>query len=290
MTPGSDTVVSYSISPAREDSSHGPSTKRLPISGGGAPRDPGAALQPPHRGCLSGLDQAVHPVPWQAAPGPDGRNRGRRVSHRAGGERSGGGGDAESGAQCHRVPLQGGARTTAGRNRWGSAGEVVSAPAGGTDRGRSAKAAAPLERHPLAGSLPAVRLGVAPDGGGTLRVKDIDFDHRAILVRDGKGAKDRVVTLADGLVMPLHQQLEYARMLHDKDCADGFGTVYLPFALERKYPNAPREWHWQYVFPSGNRSIDPRSGTERRHHIDESSVQKAIKLAGIISCKSATTD
>lgn len=112
-----------------------------------------------------------------------------------------------------------------------------------------------------------------------LRVKDIDFAHRAILVRDGKGAKDRVVTLADGLVTPLRQQLEYARMLHDKDCADGFGTVYLPFALERKYPNAPREWHWQYVFPSGNRSIDPRSGTERRHHIDESSVQKAIKLA-----------
>lgn len=78
-----------------------------------------------------------------------------------------------------------------------------------------------------------------------LRVKDIDFDHRAILVRDGKGAKDRVVTLADGLVEPLRQKLEHARMLHDKDRADGFGAVYLPFALERKYSNAPREWHWQ---------------------------------------------
>ena len=112
-----------------------------------------------------------------------------------------------------------------------------------------------------------------------LRVKDLDLDHRAILVRDGKGAKDRAVTLADGLVEPLRRQLEYARMLHDKDCADGFGAVYLPFALERKYPNAPREWHWQYVFPSRHRSIDPRAGIERRHHIDESSVQKAVKLA-----------
>lgn len=112
-----------------------------------------------------------------------------------------------------------------------------------------------------------------------LRVKDLDFDHRAILVRDGKGAKDRVVTLPDGLVAPLRQHLEYVRLLHDKDLADGFGTVFLPFALERKYPNAGRAWHWQYLFPSGSRSIDPRSGVERRHHIDESSVQKAVKLA-----------
>jgi integron integrase len=112
-----------------------------------------------------------------------------------------------------------------------------------------------------------------------LRVKDLDFDHRAILVRDGKGAKDRVVTLADGLVAPLRQQLGHARMLHDKDRADGFGAAHLPFALERKYPNASRGWHWQSVFPSRNRSSDPRSGSERRHHIDESSVQKAIKSA-----------
>jgi integron integrase len=112
-----------------------------------------------------------------------------------------------------------------------------------------------------------------------LRVKDLDFDHRAILVRDGKGAKDRVVTLPDGLVAPLRQHLEYVRLLHDKDLADGFGTVFLPFTLERKYPNAGRAWHWQYLFPSGSRSIDPRSGVERRHQIDESSVQKAVKLA-----------
>ncbi len=112
-----------------------------------------------------------------------------------------------------------------------------------------------------------------------LRVKDIDFDHCAILVRDGKGAKDRVVTLADGLLVPLRRHLESVHLLHDKDLADGRGCVYLPFALERKYPNAPRQWHWQYVFPSGSLSLDPRSGVERRHHVDESIVQKAIRSA-----------
>jgi integron integrase len=112
-----------------------------------------------------------------------------------------------------------------------------------------------------------------------LRVKDLDFDHRAILVRQGKGAKDRVVTLPDGLIDPLKQHLGHVRMLHDKDLADGFGAVYLPYALERKYPNAPREWHWQYLFPSGKRSMDPRASAERRHHIDETCIQKAIKVA-----------
>jgi integron integrase len=111
------------------------------------------------------------------------------------------------------------------------------------------------------------------------RVKDLDFDHRAILVRDGKGAKDRGVTLPDGLVVPLRQHLEHVRLMHDKDLADGFGAVYLPFALARKYPNAPREWHWQYVFPSSGRSLDPRSGVERRHHLDASSIQKAVRAA-----------
>lgn len=112
-----------------------------------------------------------------------------------------------------------------------------------------------------------------------LRVKDLDFDHRAILVRDGKGAKDRVVTLPDSLITPLRQHLEHVRLLHDKDLADGLGAVYFPFALERKYPRAPREWHWQYVFPSASRSVDPRSGIERRHHLDESSIQKAVRGA-----------
>lgn len=112
-----------------------------------------------------------------------------------------------------------------------------------------------------------------------LRVKDLDFDHRAIFVRSGKGGKDRVVTFPDVVMTPIKQHLEHVRMVHEKDLADGFGAVYLPYALARKYPNAPREWHWQYVFPAGNRSVDRRTGVERRHHIDESGVQKAVKAA-----------
>lgn len=112
-----------------------------------------------------------------------------------------------------------------------------------------------------------------------LRVKDLDFEHRALVVRDGKGQKDRVVTLADELIVPLQRHLEGVRMVHTKDLADGFGEVYLPYALERKYPHAARLWGWQYVFPAGKRSVDPRSGKERRHHIDESAVQKAVRAA-----------
>ena len=111
-----------------------------------------------------------------------------------------------------------------------------------------------------------------------LRVKDLEFDRRALLVRDGKGGKDRVVTLPDELIKPLRQHLESVRMLHDKDLSDGFGAVYLPYALARKCPNAPKAWHWQYVFPLEQRSVDPRSGVERRHHIDESTIQKAVKV------------
>ncbi len=112
-----------------------------------------------------------------------------------------------------------------------------------------------------------------------LRVKDLDFQHQAILVRDGKGAKDRVVTLASELNRPLHQHLENRRLLFEQDSAQGVGTVYLPYALARKYPSATREWGWQYVFPSAQLSTDPRSGERRRHHLDESSVQKAVRAA-----------
>ncbi len=112
-----------------------------------------------------------------------------------------------------------------------------------------------------------------------LRVKDLDYPHRALIVRDGKGAKDRVVTLPDELIKPLQRHLEAVRTTHEKDLGDGFGAVYLPFALERKYPNAPREWAWQYVFPAPQRSVDPRSSVERRHHFGEQSLQRAIKRA-----------
>ncbi len=112
-----------------------------------------------------------------------------------------------------------------------------------------------------------------------LRVKDVEFERRAILVRDGKGGKDRVVTLADALLEPLARHLDTVKTLHERDIAAGFGRVYLPFALAKKYPNADIEWGWQYVFPASRRSIDPRSNIERRHHINESSVQKAVKNA-----------
>ncbi len=112
-----------------------------------------------------------------------------------------------------------------------------------------------------------------------LRTKDLDFGHKAIIVRDGKGKKDRVVTLADELVLPLNRQLVSVKSMHEKDLADGFGCVYLPCALERKYPNAPRNWAWQYCFPAAKRSVDPRSGLIRRHHLGEKAVQNAVKAA-----------
>ncbi|MCU7921744.1 MAG: integron integrase [Candidatus Thiodiazotropha sp. (ex Dulcina madagascariensis)] len=109
-----------------------------------------------------------------------------------------------------------------------------------------------------------------------LRVLDLDFDRRAIYVRNGKGGKDRVVTLADAIITPLQRHLEIVRTLHERDLADGFGAVYLPHALAKKYPNAEGEWKWQYVFPASQRSIDPRSGIKRRHHLDESCIRKAV--------------
>ena len=112
-----------------------------------------------------------------------------------------------------------------------------------------------------------------------LRVHDLDFTHKAIIVRNGKGGKDRVVTLPDDLLTPLKRNLESVRGTHDKDLMDGFGAVYLPYALARKYPRAPLEWGWQYVLPAASRSIDPRSGKERRHHLGEQSIQRAIKIA-----------
>lgn len=126
-----------------------------------------------------------------------------------------------------------------------------------------------------------------------LRIMDLDFDHRAVFIRNGKGGKDRIVTLADELVEPLQRHLQTVKTLHERDLAEGLGAVYLPHALSRKYPNAPKEWGWQYLFPSGSRSVDPRSNVLRRHHIDESCVRKAVKTAvraaGIIKKASCHT-
>ncbi len=112
-----------------------------------------------------------------------------------------------------------------------------------------------------------------------LRVKDLDFEYRQITVRDGKGQKDRLTMLADVLIEPLQTHLADVKILHEQDLREGFGNVYLPFALERKYPNAGREWGWQYVFPASQRSVDPRSRIERRHHLDEQTLQRAFKKA-----------
>jgi len=98
-------------------------------------------------------------------------------------------------------------------------------------------------------------------------------------VRDGKGAKDRVTVLPDSLIAPLGRHLERVRELHAEDLAAGFGEVYLPYALDRKYPNAGKEWMWQYVFPSVKLSKDPRSGATRRHHADEKPIQRAMQAA-----------
>jgi len=115
--------------------------------------------------------------------------------------------------------------------------------------------------------------------GMRLRVKDTDFDRREIVVREGKGNKDRVTMLPATLVEPLKSHLIRVKALHEDDLRQGFGSVYLPNALERKYPNAHREWVWQYVFPSRKLSVDPRSGVTRRHHVDEKGIQRAMQQA-----------
>jgi integron integrase len=110
-----------------------------------------------------------------------------------------------------------------------------------------------------------------------LRVKDVGFERRELLVRDGKGGKDRVTVLPENLVLPLQAQLARSKARHDQDLAAGHGAVWLPSALAVKYPGAPRAWGWQWVFPSAQRSVDPRAdGVLRRHHVNEASVQKAV--------------
>jgi integron integrase len=112
-----------------------------------------------------------------------------------------------------------------------------------------------------------------------LRVQDIDFKSREILIRDGKGFKDRVTMLPVSLSVALQTHLDKVRTLHESDLAQGFGAVYLPYALERKYPNAAQEWIWQYVFPTAKISTDPRTKVVRRHHVQEQAIQRAVKQA-----------
>lgn len=112
-----------------------------------------------------------------------------------------------------------------------------------------------------------------------LRVKDIDFVRKEILIRDGKGYKDRVTMLPTSLITPLKAHLSKVKALHDADLASGYGAVYMPQALGKKYPYAARDWTWQYVFPSGKLSVDPRSGETRRHHVQDQAIQRAVRQA-----------
>jgi integron integrase len=112
-----------------------------------------------------------------------------------------------------------------------------------------------------------------------LRVQDIDFAQHHIMVRQGKGAQDRITLLPDAIGPFLQEHLRRVKLLHTSDLAQGYGSVYLPSALDRKYPTASTEWIWQYAFPSSRLSVDPRSGATRRHHVDENTLQKAVRHA-----------
>jgi integron integrase len=114
-----------------------------------------------------------------------------------------------------------------------------------------------------------------------LRVQDLDFGNETLLVRSGKGDKDRATTLPASLTNELHAHLERVRALHEADLEKGLGAVWLPGALARKYPNAPKEWKWQYAFPAKNLSVDPESGTTRRHHVSEQVLQRALRDAAV---------
>ena len=116
-----------------------------------------------------------------------------------------------------------------------------------------------------------------------LRVKDLDFSRRQIMARDPKGRRDRATMLPAAAVEPLHDQLEKAGDLRQRDLAGGFGRVWLPDAIARKFPNADREWIWQWVFPASTRWVDDKEGTERRHHLHETTMQRAVRSAAIKS-------
>jgi integron integrase len=121
--------------------------------------------------------------------------------------------------------------------------------------------------------------GMRLSEGLSLRVKDVDFAYRQITIRDGKGQVDRITMLPTSIIEPLQQQLQQTKLLHERDLSEGHGDVYLPYALEQKYPRANRTWAWQYIFPSARRSTDPRSGLVRRHHVLPDSLQRPFKIA-----------
>ena len=128
--------------------------------------------------------------------------------------------------------------------------------------------------------------GMRVSEGVQLRIQDIDFSYRQLTIRSGKGHKDRVTVIPEKLIRPLQQQIDYSRSLFEHDRRENNPGVYLPESLERKYPNAGKEWPWHWLFPAKNLSKDPRSGIIRRHHIYPQSLQRAIKDAAHTACLS----
>jgi site-specific recombinase XerD len=115
-----------------------------------------------------------------------------------------------------------------------------------------------------------------------LRIKDVDFGNHQLIVRDGKGEKDRITILPDTVLNELQRQIDTVKAIHRRDLKEGYGDVSLPYALERKYTNAPREFVWQYVFPASVRSVDPVSQKTKRHHMDPTVLQKASSRRHIL--------
>lgn len=144
-------------------------------------------------------------------------------------------------------------------------------------------------QHRLLGQL-LYGTGLRLMEGLRLRIKDIDFDHRAIIVREGKGAKDRTVMLPERLVQPLRDQARHARLVWEQDRAQGVGSVWTPHALAQKYPRIGESWGWHWLFPAAAVSLDPRSGLQRRHHVQDQNFQRAFKRAvGISGVTKAAT-
>lgn len=200
------------------------------------------------------------------------------LSHFGGG-RARRGFDTECRLQCPALSLSRSAAHRTGRVGFDGASQATHTPAdclftlSGLDAvGASARAAS------FDGES-SIWLGLRLMECVRLRVKDVDFDYGQIIVRDGKGQKDRRTMLPQSLVMPLREQIERARVLHRQDLEEGYGEVYLPDALARKYRRAAKQFAWQWVFPAARLSVDPRSGATRRHHLKEDGLQRAVKIA-----------
>jgi integron integrase len=131
----------------------------------------------------------------------------------------------------------------------------------------------------MAGGEPDVGAGLRLMECIRLRVQDVDFDRNEILIRDGKGAKDRITMLPESVKAKLQEHLMGVKKIHEGDLADGWGRVQMPMALDRKYPHAPADWRWQWVFPQENRWVNWQTKEQGRHHVDESLVQKAVRVA-----------